>query len=207
MDVSLSCRVAVLVLNIFSSLSVVRQSSPQAPPFLHILLHYKDQSLFRACHKRRTKKHLARTDSRFDFSSIFEGCFVLPTENRENFTRQQSQSLIFSDSSRPGGYRSFGKVARPEKNCFNIKESSAPWHGGQYISVKGWNRFMQSKAYVELHIGANASVRKRQFYAHPLQWLNFITIILRHKGECRKAETDFDLSGCSFKLLEGDCNI
>ena len=138
---------------------------PSGPaPFLHILLHYKDHSLLRACqacHKRRTKKHLARTDSKFDFSSIFEGCFVLPTENRENFTRQQSQSLIFSDSSRPGGYRSFGKVARPEKNCFNIKESSAPWHGGQYISVKSGNtrRFMQSEAYVELHIGANASVR------------------------------------------------
>ena len=131
-DVSLSCRVAVLVLNIFSHLSVVRQSSPQASPFLHILLHYKDRSLFRAGHKRRTKKHLARTDSKFDFSSIFEGCFVLPTENRENFTRQQSQSLIFSDSSRPGGYRSLGKVARPGKNCFNIKESYASGHGGQY---------------------------------------------------------------------------
>ena len=121
MDVSLSCRVAVLVLNIFSHLSVVRQSSPQAPPFLHILLHYKDHSLFRACEACH-KKASGKNGFKFRFF-IFEGCFVLPTENRENFTRQQSQSLTFSDSSRPGGYRSLGKVARPGKTCFNIKDN------------------------------------------------------------------------------------
>ena len=125
MDVSLSCRVAVLVLNIFSHLSVVRQSSPQAglavPSYSAA---FKDHSLFGGGHKKRTKKHLARTDSKFDFSdfsSIFEGCFVLPTENRENFTMQQSRSLIFSDSSRPGGYRSLGKVARPGEKLFQYK--------------------------------------------------------------------------------------
>ena len=58
----------------------------------------------------KDKKHLAKTDSKFNFSSIFEGGFFRSTEHRGNFTKQQSQSLIFSDSGRPGGYRSLGKL-------------------------------------------------------------------------------------------------